>query len=169
VPVDLAIRSYDPADTDGILALSIRAWEPVHDSLRRAMGEELFDSLYRGDWRAQQRRDVEAVLLDESMRVWVAETDGEMVGFAAAIVREAGHLGEVVMVAVDPPFQHRGAGTHLTNVATGWLREAGCTVAVIATGGDEGHARARATYAKAGYTPLPAVNYFKALRSPSSA
>ena len=36
-------------------------------------------------------------------------------------------------------------------------------VAMIETGGDRGHAPARRIYEKAGYTPLPAVRFFKSL------
>jgi hypothetical protein len=37
------------------------------------------------------------------------------------------------------------------------------TVVLVSTGGDIGHAPARRTYEKAGFTPMPAVHYFKAL------
>ena len=37
-------------------------------------------------------------------------------------------------------------------------------VAMIETGGDPVHAPGRATYAKAGFTPLPTNRYFKNLR-----
>ena len=33
----------------------------------------------------------------------------------------------------------------------------------VGTGGDEGHAPARRSYEKAGYTPLPLVRYYKRL------
>lgn len=36
-------------------------------------------------------------------------------------------------------------------------------VVLVSTGGDIGHAPARRTYEKAGFTPMPVVNYFKAL------
>lgn len=36
-------------------------------------------------------------------------------------------------------------------------------VAMIETGGDHGHAPARHVYEKAGFTPLPAVRFFKSL------
>jgi len=67
------------------------------------------------------------------------------------------------MLAVDPDVQGRGIGSALTEVATGWLREAGMTVAMVETGGDPGHARARRVYEKANYTVLPVARYFKAL------
>jgi hypothetical protein len=43
------------------------------------------------------------------------------------------------------------------------MRAAGLTLAGIGTGGDPGHAPARAAYEKAGFTPLPLVHYYKAL------
>ena len=51
----------------------------------------------------------------------------------------------------------------LTEVATGWLRDAGMTMAMVETGGDPGHAPARRVYEKANYTLLPGARYFKAL------
>ena len=84
-------------------------------------------------------------------------------GLAAAILRPEELMGEIEMVAVDPGRQDHGLGTELTNVATDWMRREGMTHAVIATGGDLGHAPARRTYEKAGYKPFPGVNYFKAL------
>jgi hypothetical protein len=36
-------------------------------------------------------------------------------------------------------------------------------LAVVGTGGDEGHAPARRSYEKAGYTGLPLMRYYKAL------
>lgn len=43
------------------------------------------------------------------------------------------------------------------------LRRAGMTTALVETGGDPGHAPARALYEHLGFTPLPAVPYFKDL------
>ncbi len=36
-------------------------------------------------------------------------------------------------------------------------------MAVVETGGDDGHAPARAVYERAGYTALPVVRYFRKL------
>jgi hypothetical protein len=43
------------------------------------------------------------------------------------------------------------------------MREAGMKLAVVGTGGDPGHAPARRSYEKAGYTGLPLVRYYKDL------
>jgi GNAT superfamily N-acetyltransferase len=72
-------------------------------------------------------------------------------------------MGEIYMIAVATEHQNQGLGTTLTNFATDWMRESGLPLAMIGTGGDVGHAPARRTYDKAGYTPMPGVNYYKAL------
>lgn len=157
------IRGYRADDASQVVVLSLRAWAPVHDSMRAVMGEEVFGRVYGGDWRARQRADVEAALAHPDMEVWVAEVDGAVVGFVAAVLKPDEHLGEIHMLAVDPDSQNRGLGTRLTDVATDWIRAAGMPVAMVSTGGDEGHAPARRTYEKAGYSPFPAVHYLKAL------
>jgi GNAT superfamily N-acetyltransferase len=67
------------------------------------------------------------------------------------------------MIAVDPADQRRGVGRALTEHATAWMRDAGMRVAALGTGGDPGHAPARALYERAGYRPLPGVQYFRTL------
>lgn len=72
-------------------------------------------------------------------------------------------VGEIWMLAVDPGHQNRGVGTTLTLYATEWIADAGMALAMAGTGGDPGHAPARRTYEKSGYTLMPIARYFKAL------
>ncbi len=157
------IRPYRETDLSDVVRLSLRAWAPVHSSLRDVMGDEIFKRLYGDDWRRRQQRDVEAALVDKGAQVWAAEMNGTVVGFAVAVLKVDDGMGEIYMVAVDPDFQNQGLGTRLTDVATEWIRDSGLSLAFISTGGDIGHAPARRAYEKAGYTPVPSVNYFKAL------
>ena len=143
------------------MELSLRAWAPNFGSLGRILGGELDDRLH-GDWRVYQAASVRATLDDDNVHAWVAETT-EVIGFVAATANHQRLLGEIVMLAVDPGCQDRGVGTALTELATGWLRDCGMRVAMIGTGGDEGHAAARRVYAKADYTVVPMARYFKAL------
>lgn len=70
--------------------------------MREVMGDEIFERLYGVDWRRQQQQDVEKVLSDVKSEVRVAEVDGEVVGFVAAVVGVDSTMGEISMVAVDP-------------------------------------------------------------------
>lgn len=74
-------------------------------------------------------------------------------------------MGEIYMVAVDPDFQGRGIGSGLIEVALAWMKDAGISVAMVETGGEPGHERARYTYEKVGFELFPVARYFKKLGS----
>jgi GNAT superfamily N-acetyltransferase len=160
--MDTSIRDYGPLDEEPVVELSLRAWAPVFNSLEQVLGCEIFVRL-QGDWRQYQEKAVRDTLADDATRVWVAEAARGVVAFVAAKLHLERHIGEIWMLAVDPDAQGRGIGTALTEVATGWLRDAGMTMAMVETGGDPGHAPARRVYEKANYTLLPGARYFKAL------
>jgi GNAT superfamily N-acetyltransferase len=157
------LREYRPSDEESLVALSLRAWEPVFDADEKALRRELLLRL-QGDRRAGQAAQVRDVLADSTQRVWIAEDAGRrIIGFVAAKLHPEQELGEIYMIAVDPGAHGQGVGAALTSVATDWLRQAGMRVAMIETGGDRGHAPARRHYGKDGYTPLPPLRFFKPL------
>jgi len=162
--VAVDVRPYDDTDRDAVLGLSLRAWEPVFDSLRAVLGPSGVFDLLHPDWRVSQRAAVGDVLDDPATWVWVAVRDGAVVGFGAAALRDG--YGEVVMLAVDPPAQRRGAGTALTTTALAWITEQGAPAAMVETGGDPGHAPARRVYERAGFTALPVTRYFRSCAPP---
>jgi GNAT superfamily N-acetyltransferase len=163
------IREYQPADTEAVIGLAIRAWAPVFASLERVLGHEMFARLHGSNWEDFQRDAVRGVLADPAMHVWVAETETEtaagtgVAGFVAAALNSDRLIGEIVMLATEPAHQGRGTGSALTEFATGWLRDQGMRVAMVDTGGDPGHAPARHVYEKAGYELLPVARYFRNL------
>jgi GNAT superfamily N-acetyltransferase len=160
--MDTCIRDYGPLDEQPVVELALWAWAPVFSSLEHALGREIFVRLH-GEWRQYQDKAVRDTLADDTTRVWVAEAARGVVAFVAAKLHPERRIGEIWMLAVDSEEQGRGIGTALTEVATGWLREAGMTVAMVETGGDPAHAPARRVYEKANYTVLPVARYFKAL------
>ena len=162
--VNWRIRKYLPSDEEPVVVLSLRAWAPVFASLEEVVGVDIFRRLHP-DWRVDQDKAVRAVLVDPSMRIWVAEaqSDAGPTGFVAAKLNADSLIGEVYMLAVDPETQDQGLGTALTETATDWLRTSGMRVAMIDTGGDPGHAPARRVYEKANYTLMPIARYFRAL------
>jgi N-acetylglutamate synthase-like GNAT family acetyltransferase len=115
------------------------------------VGASIFDYFYGGHCRTHQANDVRRACA--TFQVSVAEADGRVVGFTAVDLKAESVEGEIYMVAVDPEAQGAGVGTRLTLAAVEQLREAGKRAVVVGTGGDPGHAAARATYHKAGFTP----------------
>ena len=156
------IRSFRDSDLDAIVELSLRAWEPVFESLRDVLGEPIFARLHQPGWREAQAESVRSSCAEQGHDVFVALADGKPVGFAT-VALNAFHdgMGVVDMIAVDPAYQRRGIATRLMHHSAEHMREQGMDVAAVGTGGDPGHAPARAMYEAAGYTALPVVRYLK--------
>ncbi|WP_311344004.1 GNAT family N-acetyltransferase [Blastococcus goldschmidtiae] len=161
----VTIRPLAERDIPAVVDLSLRAWAPVFDSFRRVLGEGIYRNLYP-DWSAMQAAAVERVCRDEAMPTWVADHEGRAVGFVAVVhdrQEDEPDSSEIEMIAVDPDHQRRGIAADLIAFAEDRMREHGSRLAVIGTGGDPGHAPARAAYEQAGFTPLPLVRYYKKL------
>jgi N-acetylglutamate synthase-like GNAT family acetyltransferase len=135
----------------------------VFASVREVLDDEIFGQLYGHDWQRRQQSEVEKVLADEKTKVWIAEADDQVIGFVAALLRTDENTGEIRMLAVEPDHQNRGLGSELTEVAMDWIRNSGMPLAFVSTGGDIGHAPARRTYEKVGFTPFPSMLYFRVL------
>ena len=159
----MEIRPFRSADLESVVAVSLRAWDPVFRSLEAELEPAVFEGFYPGrDWRRVQRKAVEATCGDGE-NVWVAESDGVVVGFVALRFHEADKLGEIFMIAVDPAHQGRGIGSRLTEFGLARLKAAGMSIAMVETGGDVGHAPARRTYERAGFRVLPLARFFRKL------
>ncbi len=159
--MNVQIRLLHAGDIEEVLQLSLLAWAPVFRSFEHVLGPTIYAQLYP-DWATRQRAAVDAVLRDgEKYTVWVAEHEHTIVGFIALTFAEK--VGEVYMLAVHPAYQNQGIGTELNTFALRQFKDCGMQLAVVETGGDPGHAPARRSYEKAGYTALPIVRYYKDL------
>ncbi len=159
-----AIRRLVDTDIETVVAFSLAAWAPVFASFEAELGSEIYRLLYP-DWRSAQASAVEAACGAPENDVWVAVVDARPVGFVAVCyVDEAGtRAGEIDMIAVDPGYQGAGVGASLVERAVSEIRSRGVELAVIATGGDPGHAPARALYEKLHFGALHQVRYYRKL------
>ncbi len=159
----LHIRPLQDNDIGDVVALSVLAWEPVFAAWQRILGPQLYPIAIYPDWRKTQAEVVERACRNENWTTWVADVDGVVAGFVSYLLNETTRVGEVDLLAVHPDYQNRGIATELNLFALQKLKEAGMRLAVVGTGGDEGHAPARRSYEKVGYTGLPLMRYYKAL------
>ena len=155
------LRPIRAEDADQIVALGLRAWEPVFASMEDTVGTDLFRQLFSDDWRRYQEDDIRRAL--STYLVTVAEHGDQVVGYVAVDLPSGESHGEIYMVAVDPDFHRLGIGSSLTEHAIEQIRAAGRELAMVETGGDPGHAAARATYERLGFVTLPAERYFLSL------
>jgi GNAT superfamily N-acetyltransferase len=159
----ISIRPFSHDDMEAVVQLSLVAWIPVFRSFQHVLGSNIYPLLYP-DWERQQREDVESVCQNDArFCVWVAEEASIITGFIAYAFDSEKQTGEVELLAVHPDYQNQGIGTALNTFALDKMKAEGVKLAVVATGGDPGHAPARRSYEKAGYTALPLVRYYKDL------
>jgi GNAT superfamily N-acetyltransferase len=159
----IKIRAFEEDDLQAVIEFSLRAWEPVFASLRNVLGDEVFLRLHP-DWRASQAEAVEKTCTNPDRDVFVAVVDVRPVAFVA-VALNAFHerMGWIDIIGVDPDYQRRGISSQLTEFAIDHMRSHGMDIAVVETGGDPGHAPARAAYETAGFTLLPVARYFRLL------
>ena len=158
-----SVRVADAQDREPIVALSVRAWRPVFESVEQIWGRPLFERFYP-DWSAEQAAAVGDAL--DANPTWVATVDETVAGFVNVTFNDETRTGEIYMIAVDPDYQRRGLATLLTQHALGEMRSRGMTLAIVSTGGDPGHAPARATYERNGFIAFPQVLYSTLLQPP---
>ena len=82
---------------------------------------------------------------------------------APTVDEGAARAGEIEMVAVAPGCQRAGVGTSLVHRAVAEIKAVGVGLAVIGTGGDPGHAPARALYEKLNFNAFRHVRYYRKL------
>jgi ribosomal protein S18 acetylase RimI-like enzyme len=160
---EIEIRRFRDEDLDAVVAFSLRAWAPVFASVRDVLGDEIFLRLHP-DWTVSQTEAVRASCANDDTDVFVAVADGRPIGFVT-VALNAFHerMGVIEIIGVDPDHQRRGIATRLTEHAVAHMKDSGMDIAVVETGGDPGHAPARATYDAAGFTVLPIARYFQLL------
>jgi len=158
------IRPVTSADLEAVVSLSLLAWEPVFDSFEAILGTPTFEQIYRPDPRTVQAASVKDTCLADDVDAFVVVTsDGVVAGFIALRLHADTATGEIEMIAVHPQHQRRGHARALMEFAIRRFRDQGVPLINVGTGGDPGHAPARALYEALGFTGLPLVSYYMAV------
>ena len=145
------IEAYSERDREAVVACSLRAWAPVFEGMRAALPPFLYDAFYPDGWQTRQAAEVGAFVDEEGEHVLVARQDDVVVGWVGYRMHSEDSMGEIVMIAVEPDRQRQGIARQLVEAALARFRDAGMTIAMIETGGDPGHAPARAAYDRLGF------------------
>ena len=149
---------------EALVQLSLLAWVPVFHSFQHVLAPASIHSFIQIGKGSREREEVESVCKNDArFFVWIAEEASIILGFIAYACNSEEQTGEVELLAVHPDYQNQGIGTALNTFALDKMKAEGVKLAIVATGGDLGHAPARRSYEKAGYTALPLVRYYKDL------
>lgn len=156
------IREYQQSDWNTLVDITMRAWKPVFEGLSTAISDNIYE-IFVPDWQAEQLRTLTTVCGSDDIDKIVAEEDGKVIGFAAASYHPEDFLGQVYIVGVDPEHRRKGIATKLTEECLRMIKAKGLELAMVETGGDPGHAAARATYESMGFENFPVCRYLKRL------
>ena len=151
--MESVIREFREDDLPEIVEFGLEAFRPVFASFEEHYGTDLFNRL-RPDWENAQKDVIRSYCTNEDNETWVSEIGGALSGFVVLWANEATGLGQIGLLAVHPEFQNRGVGTQLNEHAVARLRDAGMAWVIVGTGDDAGHAPARRSYEKAGFSAL---------------
>ena len=116
--MSVQIRPMRKEDIDGLVQLSLLAFEPIFDSFAQIPGPEVYPIVYP-DWKTSQSEGVKSACENAKIDVWVAELDGRVVGYIAYELHENDQSGEVQLLAVHPAYQNDGIGTALNKSRAG--------------------------------------------------
>ena len=152
------MRPAQPEDTPRLEAIRVAAFAPVFASFRSILGDEIYDAAQAREDDAQGDLLESLLTADSAWEVYVATRGDEIVGFVSAQLDRETLVGEIGLNAADPSHAGKGIGTEMYDFAVARMKEAGMTVATVATGGDPSHAPARRAYEKAGFSvEIPSV------------
>jgi ribosomal protein S18 acetylase RimI-like enzyme len=159
-----SIRAFQSDDLPVIQSIRKRAFQPIYDSFRDLVGEDVF-RLEFSDWDQAQGDYLESICAKNSGKeIYVATLDEAVVGFIGLSMNQASRRGEVDLNAVDPGHQGGGIGEFMYQFAIRRMQSAGMKVVKVSTGGDSSHAAARRAYEKAGFNVfIPSITMYRNL------
>ncbi|MHA7284553.1 GNAT family N-acetyltransferase [Arthrobacter sp. TMS2-4] len=157
----MQIVPFTAGHREPLLALSLRAWAPVFPLLEPAVPAFVYKAFYPEGWRKRQFEDLSTTLDAEPENVDVALIDGRPAGWVCTRLHPEDTMGEVYVLAVDPPHQGKGVGAALMQYSIARARSNGMSMMMVETGDDPGHAPARRVYEGAGFERWPVARYFK--------
>ena len=157
------IRAFRESDLDTICDIAVRAWAPIYETFRKDSCDELFYLMYP-DWKAEKAGQIRNKANSRPDQILVTEYDGKIVGFTSYQLNEEKFYGEIGNNAIHPDYQGFGIGKMQHNKLLEIFAQKGMKFAIVTTGLDESHAKARASYEKAGFQAMrSSVTYFQKL------
>jgi ribosomal protein S18 acetylase RimI-like enzyme len=126
----VSFRLYRPDDLEGIKRLTVESFGGVtiEENVEAALG-----ALNGHDWRWRKARHIDEDVAANPTGIFVAESQGRMVGYITTRVDREPGKGRIPNLAVVEEFRGRGLGRQLIEHALEYFRAQGLAYAVIET------------------------------------
>ncbi len=126
----MEIRRYRPSDLDTLKTITAICFDGV--SIDQNI-EKLYGIIRGKDWRWRKVRHIDDDAEANADGIFVAEVDGQTVGYVTTRVDQAAGIGGIPNFAVLPEFQQRGIGRRLLDEAVAYFAAHGLSYARIET------------------------------------
>jgi ribosomal protein S18 acetylase RimI-like enzyme len=124
------IRPYLPADLPTLKRLTVEGFTGV--SIDHGM-EEHFGLINGHDWKWRKARHIDVDVARDAAGVFVAEENGEVVGYVTTWLDPEAGIGHIPNLAVSASYRNQGLGRKLLEHALDHFRAAGLSHAKIET------------------------------------
>jgi ribosomal protein S18 acetylase RimI-like enzyme len=128
--INFIIRNSQPGDLDAIKRLTVESFAGVtlEQNVEKALG-----ILNGRDWRWRKARHIDDDVAANPSGVFVADLDGEVIGYITALLDRGAGKGRIPNLAVDADFRGKGLGRALIEHALEYFRREGMAYAMIET------------------------------------
>jgi ribosomal-protein-alanine N-acetyltransferase len=134
----MRVRLYQPSDLEALYQLDQSCFPPGV---------------------SYSRDEIAQFVAHRRARTWVAEADGQLVGFLIAF-RQPSKAGHIVTLDVAEAWRRRAVGTALMDAAEAWVRGGGAELIYLETAED--NLAAQAFYRKRGYQKVKKIEEYYA-------
>jgi len=124
------IRPYRPADLPALKAITVAAFDGV--SIDQGIERE-FGLVNGQDWQWRKARHLDDDAAREPGGIFVAEHDGQVVGYITTWQDRAAGIGHIPNIAIEAEYRGHGLGRQLIEHALAHLRSSGLSHAKIET------------------------------------
>ena len=128
--MNVRIRRFREEDRERLKEITREAFDGV--SIDQNI-ERLFGVIAGMRWYERKWRDIDADCDANPEGVFVAEADGEVVGYITTRIDRQTRIGRIMNFAVSPRHQRKGIGSKLLERALEYLREEGMEFVRIET------------------------------------
>lgn len=150
---EITLRPYDATrDADTVTAMAGDVW--------RGAGHEVVENKFGPvggkPWRQWLSDDIRGYLAGADCRAFIAEMDGQAVGFCSYVIDAERSRGTVGYNAVAPNCQGRGLGSAMLKFVLAQIKAEGMQFAGVIVADNPEHEPARRMYERHGFEPMSA-------------